>query len=97
MQYQQIQQAEMCTATWDMKLTVSSVCQVAQLVQQLATGRMVWVSNPGGGKIFRTCPDRPWGPHSLLYNGYRVFSRGKEWPGCDADPSPPSSAMVKRE
>jgi len=23
--------------------------------------------------IFRTCPYRPWGPPSLLYNGYRVF------------------------
>ena len=26
-----------------------------------------------GGKIFRTCPDRPWGPPNPLYNGYRVF------------------------
>ena len=50
-------------------------------------------SNPGGGEIFRTCPDRPWGPHSLLYNGYRVFPGGKERPGRDADPSPPSSAV----
>ena len=33
-------------------------------------------SNPIGGEIFRTRPDRPWGPPSLLYNGYRVF------PGC---------------
>jgi len=24
-----------------------------------------------GGEIFCTCPDRPWGPPSLLYNGYR--------------------------
>ena len=24
-------------------------------------------------EIFRTCPDRPWGPPSLLYNGYQVF------------------------
>jgi len=31
----------------------------------------------GGGEIFRTRPDRPWGPPSLLYNGYRVFSGGK--------------------
>ena len=30
-------------------------------------------SNHGGGEIFRACPDRPWGPPSLLYNGYRVF------------------------
>jgi len=43
------------------------------------------------GEIFRTCPDQPWGPLSLLYNGYWVFPRGKEWPGHDADPSPPSS------
>jgi len=58
---------------------------------------MVRRSNPGGGEIFRTCPDRPWGPPSLLYNGYRVFPGGKEWPGCDADPSTPSSAMVMKE
>ena len=29
-------------------------------------------TNPGGGEIFRTRPDRPWGPPSLLYDGYRV-------------------------
>jgi len=46
------------------------------------------------GEIFRTCPDRPWGPPSLLYNGYRVFPGGKVLPGRDADPSPPSSAEV---
>ena len=46
------------------------------------------------GEIFRTCPDRPWGPPSLLYNGYRVFPGGKVLPGPDADPSPPSSAEV---
>jgi len=45
------------------------------------------------GEIFRTCPDRPWGPHSLLYNGYQVFPRGKERPGREADPSPPSTAV----
>ena len=28
---------------------------------------------PVGGEIFRTSPDRPWGPPTLLYNGYRVF------------------------
>ena len=30
------------------------------------------VSNPGGGEIFSTHPDLPWGPPRLLYNGYRV-------------------------
>ena len=53
-------------------------------------------SNPGGGEIFRTCSDRPWGPPSLLYNGYRVFPWGKERPGRDADPSPSSSAEVMK-
>ena len=41
-----------------------------------------------GGEIFRTCPDRPWDPPSLLYNGYRVFPGGKVRPGRDTDPSP---------
>jgi len=49
------------------------------------------------GEIFRTCSDRPWGPPSLLYNGYRVFPGCKERPGRDADPSPPSSAVVMKE
>jgi hypothetical protein len=29
------------------------------------------------GEIFRPRPDRPWGPPSLLYNGYRLFPVGK--------------------
>ena len=53
----------------------------------------LWDRIPVGGEIFRTCPDRPWGPPSLLYNGYRVFPGGKERPGREADPSPPSSAV----
>ena len=32
-----------------------------------------------------TSPDQPWGPPSLLYNGYQVFPRGKERPGRDTD------------
>ena len=53
-------------------------------------------SNSGGGEIFRTCPERPWGPPILLYNGYRLFTEGKERPGRDADLSPPSSAVVMK-
>jgi hypothetical protein len=45
-------------------------------------------SNPGGGEIFCTCPDQPWGPPSLLYDGYRVFLGGKVQPGHAADHSP---------
>jgi len=50
-----------------------------------------------GGKIFRTYPDRPWGPPSLLYNWYRVFPGGKEWPGRDTDPSPLLVPVVMKE
>ena len=63
----------------------------------MATGWTVGGSNPGGGEIFHTCPDRPWGPSNILYNGHRVFPGGKERPGSDADSSPPSSAVVKKE
>ena len=61
--------------------------RVAQSVQRLATGWTVRGSNSGGGEVFRTCPDRPWGPPSPLYNGYRVFPGGKVGPGRAADPS----------
>ena len=61
------------------------------------SGWTVRGSNPGGGEIFRSCSDQPWGPPSLLYNVYRVFPGGRERPGRDADPSPPSSAVVKKE
>ena len=55
------------------------------------------IESPWGGEIFRTCPDRSWSPPSLLYKRYRVFPGGKERPGRDADLSPPSSAVVKKE
>ena len=39
---------------------------------------IVRLSNSGGGEIFRTRPDQPCGPSSLLYNGYWVsFPKGK--------------------
>jgi len=46
-----------------------------------------------GGEIFRNWPDWPWGPPSLLYNGYWVIPTGKaartwHYP-------PPSSAEVR--
>jgi len=54
-------------------------------------------SNPGGGARFSARADRPWGPPSLLYNGYRFFPGGKVRPERDADHSPPSSAAVMEE
>jgi len=50
---------------------------------------------PVGGEIFRSCPDRPWGPPSLLYNGYRVTFPGVKRPGRGFYRWHPSSAEVK--
>ena len=52
--------------------------------------------NPGGVR-FSARPDQPWGPPSLLYNGYQVFPGGKVRPGHAADRSPPSSAAAMEE
>jgi hypothetical protein len=49
---------------------------------------------PGGGEIFRTRPDRPWGPPSLLYNG---SFPGVKRPGRGADHPPSPSAEVENE
>ena len=48
-----------------------------------------------GGEIFRTRPDRPWGPPSHLYKGYRDFPRGVKRPGRGVDHPPPSSVEAK--
>jgi hypothetical protein len=61
---------------------------IAQSVQRLATGRM-------GGKIFRTRPDRPWGPTRPLFNGYRVSLPVVKWPGCGFHYPLSSRAEVK--
>ena len=49
------------------------------------------------GARFSARPDRPLGPPSLLYNGYRVFPGGKVQLRRAADHSPPSSAEVLEE
>jgi hypothetical protein len=66
----------------------------AQSVLRLATGWKVQGSNPGGGEIFRTRPDRTWGPPSLPYNGYGVSLPGVKRPGRGVDHPPPSSAEI---
>jgi hypothetical protein len=68
---------------------------MALSVYRPATGWTVRGSNPGEGEIFRTLPDLPWGPPSLLCNRYRVsFPRVKR-PGRGANHPPSSSAEVK--
>jgi len=49
------------------------------------------------GARFSARPDRPWGPLSHLYNGYRVFPEGKVRPESAADHSPHSIAEVLEE
>jgi hypothetical protein len=55
---------------------------------------MVRGSNPGGEKILRTCPDRPWGPPSILSMGTGSFP-GVQQPGRGVDHPPPFRAEVK--
>ena len=45
----------------------------AQSVQRLAIGWTFRESNP----VFRTCPDLPLGPPSLLYNVYCIIPGGR--------------------
>ena len=59
----------------------------------MAAGWTVRGSNPGAGEIFRTRPDRPCGPPSLLYNGCPIVKR----PGRDVGHPLQSSAEVKVE
>jgi len=53
-------------------------------------------SNPDGGEIFRTRPDQPWGPTSLLYNGYRVSIGVKAVAGWRWPPTPYSAEVKER-
>ena len=50
-----------------------------------------------GGKIFRSNPDRPWGPPSLLYNGYRVFPGGEAAEGAALATHPHLAPRLKKE
>jgi len=50
-----------------------------------------------GNEIFRTHPERPWGPPSLLYNGYRVFPGVKAAGAWRLPPTPSSVEVEERE
>ena len=49
-----------------------------------------------GGEIFHTCPEWRWDSPSLLYNGYRVFPRGKA-AGAWRWPPPHLASRLKKE
>jgi hypothetical protein len=46
-------------------------------------------------EIFHTRPDSPWGPPSLLFNGYRVFLGSKTMGAWRWPPAPPSSEVAE--
>ena len=52
-------------------------------------------SDPGAGEIFRTAPERPCGPVSLIYNKYLVPFPGVKRPGHRVDQPLTTSAEVK--
>ena len=55
----------------------------------------VWESNPSEDKIFCDHPNRPWGPHILLYNRHPVSFAGVNLQGSDINCPPPSSTKIK--
>ena len=52
--------------------------------------------NPDGGEIFRTYPDQPWRPPSIIYSGHRVFPEVKGT-GRGVDHPPHLSPRLKKE
>jgi hypothetical protein len=75
------------TFTFKNKVSVVSIATVYELA--------VRGSNPGGGEIFSTPPDRPWGLINLIDNGYQASFSGVKRPGRGVDHPPQFSAEVK--
>jgi len=79
-----------------------SVCTISNVGRDSSVGIATGFGLGGPGIESRSGRDFPHfsrpapGPTGLLYNGYRVYSGGKKRPGRDADPSPHSSAVVKK-
>jgi hypothetical protein len=68
------------------------------IVTRLRDGWPGFASRQGQGLFFSSpplCPDRLWGPPSLLSIWYRFFSQGVKQPKPEANHSPPSTAEVK--
>ena len=57
------------------------------IATELPTGRS-GDRTPLEGEIFRSCPDLPWGPSRLLYNGHPVFPGVKSGQGVTLTPHP---------
>ena len=74
--------------------------RVNSTVQSTTVVTMYRLLHCGRGHRFFSSPkrtDRLWGPHSLLFQGYRVSFPGIKRPGRDVDHSRRPSAVVKKE
>jgi hypothetical protein len=89
--------------SWNIRVYIYGIyviiyMNVGRVTQSVCIATGYGLDGPGidsrWGRDFPHLPDRPWGPPSLLYNGYRVFPGGRKRPGRDANPSPPSRAKV---
>ena len=68
---------------------------IAETYQRIAMSWTVRGSNAGGGETFRTRPDRPRGPPSLLYSTPQVSIPGVKWTGRGVNHRSPTTAEVK--
>ena len=50
-----------------------------------------------GDEIFRTCRDRSWGQHNLMYNGYWVFFPELKGPGLVLPTHPHLAPRLKKK
>jgi hypothetical protein len=55
-----------------------------------------WGLNEGVVEIFRSCPNRPCGPPSLFYYGYRVFPNGNTARPWHLPPTPSDADVNER-
>jgi len=69
--------------------------QIAQSLYRLASDWTVRWSNPGGGEIFHTRPERPWEQPSLLHKGHIFFLQAVKLSGPGFEHPPTSSAKGK--
>ena len=76
--------------------SVSNVSRIGQSLQRLPTGWTVRESNSGGGRDFPHLSRPDLGPTQPPVQWVPGLSRGKEWPGRDADPLPTSTAVVMK-
>ena len=69
--------------------------------RSLGTATRYGLDDPGieprWGDIFPTRPDRPWGPPSPPYKGYRVSFLGVKPPGRGVGHPPPLAPKLKKD